>query len=222
MFRIISMRTTRLVLLLGAVALGASACQPGDSAADAGGTANAGRAASGSEYRGVTLPEPRDKPSFTLTATDGKPYDFQKETAGKLTLLFFGYTNCPDVCPVHMANIAAVLQKMSYEDQQRIAVVFVTTDPDRDTPEKIRKWLDAFDSRFVGLYGSEEDVNRVMYDMKLPPSMKDAPAEDGSYGVGHAAQVYAFTADGKARVVYPFGTRQSDWAHDLPKLLRER
>src|SRR6185503_11265117 len=107
--------------------------------------------ASTATVRGFELGAPLPRPSFTLTATDGKPYAFAKETAGKLTLLFFGYTNCPDVCPVHAANIAEIIKDLPWEDRQRVSFVFVTTDPDRDSLPQLRKWLDNFDSTFVGL-----------------------------------------------------------------------
>src|SRR5688500_19129520 len=93
-------------------------------------------------FRGMMLTPPRGKPDFTFTSTTGAPYQFRKETDGRVTLLFFGYTYCPDVCPMHMANISAVLKKLDYADRQRVRVVFVTTDPDRDTPQRLRSWRD--------------------------------------------------------------------------------
>src|SRR6185436_20681174 len=83
-------------------------------------------------FRGLALTAPVPKPSFTLTDFNGAPYDFIRETSGKATLLFFGYTHCPDVCPVHMSNIAQTLKNMPAPDASRIKVVFVTNDPDRD------------------------------------------------------------------------------------------
>lgn len=173
------------------------------------------------ELRGTVLPEPWPKPDFTLTATDGRPYDFRRETDGFVTLLFFGYTNCPDVCPVHMANIAAVLRQLPPPTASRIKVVFVTTDPDRDTPERVRSWLGTFDHRFVGLVGPLDTVNAIQREARLAAAMKleQQGARGGGYLVGHAAQVVAYTPDNRAHVVYPFGTRQTDWAHDLPRLV---
>ncbi|MFN8580421.1 MAG: SCO family protein [Gemmatimonadaceae bacterium] len=99
-------------------------------------------------FRGVSLSNPITKPSFVLTGTNGQPWDFARETEGKVALLFFGYTHCPDVCPLHMANIAAVLKKMPFEQRDLIRVVFVTTDPARDTPERLKEWLGAIDPTF--------------------------------------------------------------------------
>ncbi len=171
--------------------------------------------------RGTALPAPWEKPAFTLTATTGAPYDFRRETEGWVTLLFFGYTHCPDVCPVHMANLAAVLDKAPPDVASRVKVVFVSTDPERDTPERLRRWLDGFDARFVGLRGPLTEVNAVQRSIGLAPAVKQEPASGGAdYLVGHAAQVIAYTADNRAHVVYAFGTRQADWAHDLPILVR--
>jgi protein SCO1/2 len=172
------------------------------------------------DYRGVELTPARPKPDFTLTATDGRPFEFRRATDGQLTLLFFGYTYCPDICPVHLANIAAVLEKLPPLQRDSVRVVFVTTDPERDTPERLRSWLDNFGHNFVGLRGSVEDVNRIETSFGLPASIKEGTGD--KYGVGHAAQVLAFTPDDSLRVLYPFGVRQQDWANDLPKLLAAR
>lgn len=171
------------------------------------------------ELRGRVLPEPIARPEFTMTDAAGQPYVFGERTAGKLTFLFFGYTYCPDVCPVHMASLAAALGELPWEERQRVEVIFVTVDPERDTPERLREWLGGFDPRFVALRGTLEEANAVAAQVGFPPSAA-AAAEDENYSVGHPASVIAFAADGPARVVYPFGTRREDWTHDLPLLLR--
>lgn len=174
------------------------------------------------DLRGTLLDPPWDKPAFTLTDTEGRPFDFRAGTDGFVTLLFFGYTHCPDVCPIHMANIASVLRDLDYAERARIRVVFVTTDPERDTPAVVRAWLDRFDPSFIGLRGTKEEVDAIQAALHLPAAIRQPSRPGplpGAYAVGHAAQVLAFTADGRARVVYPFGTRQADWAHDLPKLV---
>jgi protein SCO1/2 len=90
------------------------------------------------------------KPNFTLTDTNGNPYDLDGQTQGYLTALYFGYTNCPDVCPTHMANIAAALRQLPASVTSHIKVLFVTTDPARDTPAVLRAWLNNFDPTFIG------------------------------------------------------------------------
>ena len=180
---------------------------------------NPARASAVTGLRGTALDEPLAKPAFILTRTDGTPYDFARETAGKVALLFFGYTHCPDVCPLHMANIAAVLKKMPWEQRDEYRVVFVTTDPERDTPQRVSDWLGGFDASFVGLRGDSAEVDRIQRALGVLPAARQPATDSGDYLVGHAAQVFAFGRDNVARVVYPFGTRQDDWAHDLPRLL---
>jgi protein SCO1 len=183
------------------------------------------RAAALASLRGVRLSPPRAKPDFTLTSTDGRPFNFQTDTKGTVALLYFGYTNCPDVCPTHMANIAAALRRLSRDEQAKVRVVFVTTDPNRDTPERLRQWLNNFDARFIGLRGSTDSVNQVQATLGLPPAMMElmdssSAGPRAAYGMGHAAQVLAFTPDDSLRAEYPSGFTADDWANDLPKLAR--
>jgi protein SCO1/2 len=162
------------------------------------------------------------RPAFALTDTRGAPFAFASATRGLLTFLFFGYTNCPDVCPVHVANVAAVLHKLPFEDQRKARFVFVTLDPARDSLPRLRRWLDQFDASFIGLRGDADEVNRIMAGIGMPPALLGAPRGDGSYEVAHSAAVVVFTADDTAHVMYPFGTRQLDWAEDIPRLLKVR
>jgi protein SCO1/2 len=169
-------------------------------------------------WRGIALENVSPKPDFTLTDTNGDPFDFRTGTDGYVTFLFFGYTSCPDVCPVHMASLAAVRRDLPSELQRRMKVVFVTTDPERDTPERMRSWLANFDPDFIGLRGEKATVDSIQLGMGLPASVYQPPDEDGFYIVGHASQVIGFSSDGSIRVIYPFGTRQADWKHDIPRL----
>ena len=176
-------------------------------------------------FHGVLVTPPQAKPAFTFTTTKGTAFSLREETAGKVTLLFFGYTHCPDVCPLHMANIAAVLKTLSFDERQQVRVLFVTTDPERDTPQRLESWLGNFDRDFVGLAAPMDQVNALQRSIGLAPAMPEPVAEGspaGTYGVAHSAVVLAFTPDDSLRVLYPFGTRQQDWAQDLPALIRYR
>lgn len=206
------MRTTRLLpALLATAPLLFAACEA--RRAPSAGTPEAGGESAAREY-----PNPRPKPNFVLTDTEGRPFPFRDSTEGSMTLLFFGYTNCPDVCPVHMANIAAALHKLPDNVARQVKVVFVTTDPERDTPEVIRTWLDHFDKRFVGLTGTQAEVDSAQVAMRLPPAYREE-IPGAPYQVGHSAHVIAFTKDGMARFALPFGTRQSEWAQEIPRLV---
>ena len=99
--------------------------------------------------RGLVVSSPATRPDFVLTDDSGSPYDFRARTEGRAALLFFGYTNCPDVCPIHMSSIAEVKRDLGAELSRRVLVIFVTVDPARDTPDRLRSWLDGFDQEFV-------------------------------------------------------------------------
>ncbi len=172
------------------------------------------------DLAGWAMDTPIPKPALLLTDTQGRTFDLRAETDGFVTLLFFGYTNGPDVCPVHMANLGAVFQRLLPEVRNQIKVVFVSTDPERDTPEHLRSWLDGFDRSFIGLRGSMEEINEALAGMMLPGVAVMPSEHDGAPPlIGHPSAVLAFGRDGLARVRYPFGVRQADWAHDLPLLV---
>jgi protein SCO1/2 len=171
-------------------------------------------------WGGVVVDPPYPRPEFTLTDTEGRPYDFAAETRGRLTMLYFGYTNCPDICPIHMATLSQALETPGTPEA---TVVFVTTDPERDTPERLRGWLDGFDPDIVGLTGTREEIAEAeraaqVAGSVLPP---EATAGEDDYEVGHAGQIVAYTPDDQAHVVFPFGVRREDWISDLPRLLEQ-
>jgi protein SCO1 len=172
----------------------------------------------GATYRGGLVTPPLPKPRFTLTDTAGAPFDFWEKTQGNVTLLFFGYTRCPDQCPLHMANIAGGLRKMPKDLSDQVKVVFVTTDPARDGPNALRAWLDHFDERFIGLTGSEAAIEAAQRAVGVPPARKTGLAA-GHYEVAHASFVIAYTKDNLGHLIYPSGVTQSDWTHDLPLLV---
>jgi protein SCO1/2 len=205
-----------------ALCLGAAACSspaPSSDTADAAAAPARASSDAGGEFRGLEFVDPIEMPAFTFTDTSGEPYDFLAETAGKLSFLFFGFTHCPDVCPVQMANLAAALGDLGYADRRQIEVVFITTDPERDTPAVLDEYLDRFDHEFVGLTAPSAEVNALLAALDLPPSVKEPIEGTDDYMVGHVAQIMATTGDGRIRLAYPGGVRQNDWRADLPALL---
>jgi protein SCO1 len=157
----------------------------------------------------------RARPDFVLTGTDGQPYDFRAETAGKLTFLFFGYTNCPDVCPISMATLTE-----SLSDLNRIGakVVFVTTDPSRDTPERLTQWLANFPVQVVGLTGTTAQLEAAQKAAGVTAAIAEAPDAKGNYTVGHSAAMNVYTPDDLQHLSYPAGTVKSEWMADIPKI----
>lgn len=199
----------RPIPLFGAAVLLAAACTPAPE--------RAAPPAGEVTFRGGVMDPTRPRPSFVLTTATGERFDFARETQGKLTFLFFGYTNCPDICPVHMANLAQVRKTLKPSQSQQLRIVFVTADPERDTPEVLTTWLGRIGGDIIGLTGTMEEILRAHEAARVPPPQKEG---DGpNYAVGHMAWVIAITPDDQVRLLYPFGTRQEDWAHDIPHLL---
>jgi protein SCO1 len=206
---------SRFVLLLApllASALALSGCSSSNAASAPGAPKG---------LKGVVQSPGLPKPDFSLSDTSGKTFNLLSETSGDVTLLYFGYTHCPDVCPTHMANIAAALRELPPTVTSHIKVVFVTTDPARDTPPVLRAWLDHFDTSFIGLGGTAAQIHAAENASGMPASAID-PTDlgNGNYAVDHAAQVDAFTTDNLDHVVYPSGYTEPDWVNDLPKLVR--
>lgn len=203
-----------LVLLAGVFVLAACA------GSDAGSSGQASAAVDDDGLRGVALDEPLDKPDMDLVDADGAPWNLREETDGHLTFVFFGYTSCPDICPVHMANLSSVFDRLASPTTDQVRVVFVSTDPARDTPERMGEFMSSFDSDFVGVTGDLDEITAGMRELDLPPPVHEEPDEDGFYEVGHPAQLLAFLPDDdKAHVAYPWGTRQQDFVHDIGELL---
>ena len=197
------------VALLLAGGLGLTACS---GSADASATAPvASVSTTPSKYDGVSLDPPYQRPQFTLTADTGGTYDFTSVTKGKPTLLFFGYTHCPDVCPTTMADIAVALRDVGPDLAKQVQVVFVTTDPKRDSTARLAQWLGQFDADlpngFVGLTGSQQVLDQAQLSAGVPV------AQDG--GQTHSALLLLYGADDKAHVAFDAGNTPKDIAHDL-------
>lgn len=169
-------------------------------------------------WNGVAVDGTPRMPAQVFTDADGRPYDLRAAMRERPTLLYFGYTHCPDICPVHLANIAAALDTSSVRASQ-LNVVFVTVDPRRDTTEALADYIANFDASFTALRATQDEIDRVVTDLGLPAPVIEQGGDD--YTVGHPSHVLAFDRDATARVAYPFGTRQSQWVEDLPRLVRE-
>lgn len=192
-------------------------CTPTTTTATLGAADDTADLASG--WNGVAVEGTPEMPGQTFTDTDGQPFDLRAAMADRATLVYFGYTHCPDICPVHLANIAAALEQSAVRPEQ-VNVVLVTVDPERDTTAVLDDFVHTFHRSFVALRAPRDAVERVVTDLGMPaPVIEGDPGSD-DYTVGHPPQVLAFDRQGRARLAYPFGTRQSQWVQDLPKLVR--
>ena len=167
-------------------------------------------------YAGALLELPYTIPPITLTDTRDEPFTLAKDTAD-LDVVFFGYTNCPDVCQVVMGNIASAFVRLSDEDQKRVRVVFVTTDPARDTAAELTSYLDRFNPAFTGVTGSLQDINALGKSMGIFIE-KGKKLPSGGYEVDHTTSVTA-VQQGKAPVVWTNGVSPKGMADDIEKLL---
>jgi len=181
----------------------------------------AGNVSPSSAWHGRVPDKPMPRPSFTLTDTAGRSYDFGAATRGRGTLVFFGYTNCPDICPTTMAGIASALRQVPRDVRAKVTVVFVTTDPRRDTGPVLRRWLNRFNPSFVGLTGSDAQVAGAERLVGVPLAEKEEVPGSG-YSVTHSARVTAYGADDRAHVLYVADARASDYRADLPLLVEKR
>ncbi|MGW6291492.1 SCO family protein [Streptomyces sp. NPDC055058] len=172
------------------------------------------------EKAATLLDKPFEKPDLVLTDTNGKEYDFRKETAGKPTLIYFGYTHCPDVCPLTMNNIAVAKKQLSKEQQDQLRIVFVTTDPERDTAAALGKWLKGIDSQVVGLTGdfSTIQAGARTLGITINPPRKD---DQGKTVSDHGTQVVAFSpkTDG-GYLLYGEDATVEDYTQDLPEIIK--
>ena len=170
---------------------------------------------------GLELEAERTLPSVTLQDTDGQPVNLAEDATGTPTLLFFGYTSCPDICPIHLAAINSAMRaaEVSYDD---LDVVFVSVDPERDTPEHIDDYLSNFSSSMLGLHADIEIIEAALDELDLPgPIVEGADPRGEGDLIGHPAQVIGFDSDGQAQRTWPFGARRADWVADLPRVVEE-
>ncbi|MET8560690.1 SCO family protein [Streptomyces flaveolus] len=210
-------KTFAAAVLLAAATLTLSACGSDDGSGSPVAVVSGG---SGAGKVATVLDQPFTKPDLVLTDTHGKKYDLRKETAGHPTLVYFGYTHCPDICPTTMSNIAVAKKALPKAEQDDLRVVFVTTDPGRDTPAELGKWLKGIDPQFIGLTG---DFARIQagarsVGISVEPTTKD---KNGKLVSVHGTQVVAFSPKTDAGyVLYGEDATVDDYTKDLPKLVK--
>ena len=167
--------------------------------------------------RGTTYAEPYPAaPEIELTRAAGTNFQLSG-VRGKVVALFFGYTSCPDICPTTMAEMKQALEELGPKADQ-VQVLFVTVDPQRDTPERIQEYVDHFNPGFIGLSGSESDLAKVWNDYGVFRQVVQGTSAAG-YLVDHTARVTIIDQQGNLRVSFPFDTPVADIVHDLSLLL---
>jgi len=165
------------------------------------------------EFHGKVLQNPYDVPETALTDTDGEPFSLAADTDKRLTLLFFGFTNCPDICSTVLGAIASALTRLDDADREQVEVVFVTTDPARDNEQAIRDYLDRFDSSFIGL--------RSDLDTTIAVGKALAVGIDETDPGGHTTTTLAIDTDDQTPVYWGAETSAEQFASDIHSLLEE-
>ncbi len=167
---------------------------------------------------GSALSNPFTVSDLALTDTDGAAFSLAHDLDRPLTLLFFGYTHCPDVCSIIMASLAAAVNRLPEEQASQVGVVLVTTDPARDDPATLRSYLDQFDPEFVGLTGDLSEIVAAGEDFGIFIA-EGEKLTGGGYEVDHSTPVIGIDDRGRGTVVWTEGTSAADFAEDIGVLL---
>lgn len=166
---------------------------------------------------GTVLEPPRDLPDFTLTSHTGDPIRLS-DLRGKAAVIFFGYTFCPDVCPVTVADFKRVKAELG-EDASQVEFVFISVDPDRDTPERLATYLANFDPAFIGMTGGEATLRNIAQDYGVFFQRHTYDESGENYLVDHTASTFVVGPEGRLRIIYPYDTEPWIIADGVRKLL---
>ncbi|GAB4497181.1 MAG: SCO family protein [Anaerolineales bacterium] len=168
-------------------------------------------------FRGALYEEPfPSAPEFELTKSNGEVFRMSSQR-GKIVLLFFGYTSCPDICPTTLAEMSQVMNGLG-DASKNVQVVFVSVDPARDTPEKIQEYASRFNPTFIGLSGSEAELEPIWQSYSIFRAETETNSAMGVI-IDHTARLNLIDADGNLRLSYAYGTPVEDIIHDLELLL---
>ncbi len=175
-----------------------------------------GPVAPGGELEAYTYSPPKDIEAFTLTDQDGQPMTIGG--AGKVRVVYIGYTNCPDVCPMTMINFKNVRERLGAQADQ-VSFVMITSDPAHDTPPVLKTFLSGFDTSFIGLSGSQEELGRVWAEFGAPVNFEPAPDSAAGYSVSHPASLYVLNKNGQLARKIPYGRTVAGITDDVRSLL---
>lgn len=170
-----------------------------------------------SQFKGTMMPTPIPAPDFALTNGEGETVnlsDYQDE----IVLLYFGYTFCPDICPTTLSELSKAQRELD-DGGEKIQVVMVTVDPERDTPQKLAQYVDHFHPDFVGLSGTKEEIDAAGEGFGIY-YQKNEGSEATGYLVDHTARVFVVDPQGNYQLSFSYGTPVEDIVHDLRLLMR--
>jgi len=170
------------------------------------------------KFSGTVYNDPAQAPQIVLPASDGTTFNLEDQQ-GKVVLIFFGYTSCPDICPTTLSDLKRVTEILG-EQAVQTQVVFVTVDPGRDTVEKLNSYLSLFNPSFLGLTGSEEVLSQVYADYGVYREIDTASKTAAGYLVNHSTRLYLIDQEGNLLITYAYGTDPKAIAGDIEYLLK--
>jgi len=170
------------------------------------------------EFKGSVIEPPLPLPDFELNDTNGHPFHLS-DVNGDIALIYFGYTFCPDVCPLTLSDIKKALTDL--EGRERIKVIFISVDPERDTPEILGRYLAAFDPGYIGLTDDFNKIEAVLKPFGAFAAKEEATDSAAEYLVSHTARVYLVTPEQELLMTYPFDFEADDLRSDLTHLLQQ-
>jgi len=170
-------------------------------------------------FRGATLEPPDQAFDFTLTDQNGQAFTLA-EQRGNVVLIFFGYTNCPDICPATLSDMQLVLNRLG-DQATNVRMVFITIDPERDTVEKLQRFTARFDDRIIGLTGDAQQLVAVYQAYGAGATRRELPNSALKYAMDHTATTTVIDKTGQRRLLFGFGSPVEDMTSDIQALLNE-
>jgi protein SCO1 len=170
------------------------------------------------EFRGTLIEPPAAAPEITLIDAQGQPWRLS-EQHGQITLLFFGFTNCPDMCSTALADIAAARKQLG-SDAEHIQAALITVDPERDAPERLGRYVAQFDPTFIGLWGNQAELDAVFKPYGVYAAKRELPDSALGYTMDHTGSVYVIDQQGRWRAMFSYDAPVSDIVSDLRYLLQ--
>lgn len=169
-------------------------------------------------FHGTVINPPLPVTDFALQTANDETFRLS-DAKGKIVLLFFGYTSCPDVCPITLGTFKQVHERLG-DDAQEVRFVMITADPDRDTPEKVAEYVMRFNSEFIGLSGNLSALELIWKQLGVFVEKQESGSAAG-YLVSHTSSVYVLDPNGSLLMTFPYGTTEIDMANDLAQLLKQ-
>lgn len=172
------------------------------------------------QFHGTEIQPPNPAADFTLADFNGRPFRLSDQR-GKVVLLFFGFTSCPDVCPTTLSEMQKVWRDLG-SDAESVRFVMVTVDPDRDTPDRLRRYVTSFNPAFVGLHGSAAELEPIYKAYGVLAIKRELPNSALGYTMDHTASTFVIDRAGQWRLMLPYQTPVADILGDVRALARER